>query len=152
MTLREELLSLEPMLGTDAPEFYDKVKSIAARYTSEENKKEIADFIAERLEEADRKIDRLKENTIKLQMQEVADIISLSYLAKRYFNKSRSWLYQRMNGNIVNGKPARFTPDELATLNTALKDISEKLARLAFHIDALLFDTISAVESLRGFF
>ena len=99
MALREELLSLKPMLGTDAPEFYDKVKSIAARYTSEEDKKEIADFIAGRLEEADRKIDRLEENTIKLQMQEVADIISLSYLAKRYFNKSRSWLYQRMNGN-----------------------------------------------------
>ena len=85
MTLREELSSLKPMLGTDAPEFYDKVKSIAARYTSEEDKKEIADFIAGRLEEADRKIDRLEENTIKLQMQEVADIISLSYLAKRYF-------------------------------------------------------------------
>ena len=34
MALREELLSLKPMLGTDAPEFYDKVKSIAARYTS----------------------------------------------------------------------------------------------------------------------
>ena len=47
MTLREELLSLKPMLGTDAPEFYDKVKSIAARYTSEEDKKEIADFIAQ---------------------------------------------------------------------------------------------------------
>ena len=40
MALREELLSLKPMLGTDAPEFYDKVKSIAARYTSEEDKKE----------------------------------------------------------------------------------------------------------------
>ena len=65
------------------------------------------------------------------QMQEVADIISLSYLAKRYFNKSRSWLYQRMNGNIVNGKPARFTSDELATLNRALKDISEKLGSLS---------------------
>ena len=100
MTLREELSSLKPMLGTDAPEFYDKVKSIAARYTSEEDKKEI-------------------------------DIISLSYLAKRYFNKSRSWLYQRMNGNIVNGKPARFTSDELATLNRALKDISEKLGSLS---------------------
>lgn len=131
MTLREELLSLEPMLGTDAPEFYDKVKSISARYSSEENKKEIADFIAGRLKEADHKIDRLEENAIKLQMQEVADIISLSYLAKRYFNKSRSWLYQRMNGNIVNGKPARFTEDELETLNSALKDISQKLGSLS---------------------
>ena len=103
MALREELLSLKPMLGTDAPEFYDKVKSIAARYTSEEDKKEIADFIAGQLEEADRKIDHLEENTIKLQMQEVADIISL----------------------------ARFTSDELATLNRALKDISEKLGSLS---------------------
>lgn len=131
MTLQEELNALRPLLGTDAPEFYDKVKSIANRYNSEEDKKIIADFISGRLEQADKEINKLEENTIRLQMQEVSNVISLSYLAKRYFNKSRSWLYQRMNGNIVNGKPARFTEEELETLNKALKDISEKLGSLS---------------------
>ena len=40
-------------------------------------------------------------------------------------------VYIRMNGNLVNGKPARFTDEELATLNRALKDISEKLSSLS---------------------
>lgn len=131
MTLQEELTALYPLLGTDSPEFYDKVKDIAERYKSEEDKKSIAEFISGRLSKADKEIDKMEENTIKLQMQEVSNVISLSYLAKRYFNKSRSWLYQRMNGNVVNGKPARFTEEELETLNKALKDISEKLGSLS---------------------
>lgn len=131
MTLREELLLLEPLLGTDSPEFYDKVESIAARYNSDRDKREIAGFISERLADTDKRIDELEERTVKMQMQEVSEMISLSYLAKHYFNKSRSWLYQRLNGNTVNGKPARFTEEELTTLNNALKDISEKLGSLS---------------------
>ncbi|WP_289090654.1 DUF5053 domain-containing protein [uncultured Bacteroides sp.] len=131
MTLHEELSALIPMLGTDSPEFYGKVKSIASRYNSDDDKKTIADFISGRMQDIDNRIDTLEEKTIRLQMQEVSDVISLSYLAKHYFNKSRSWLYQRMNGNLVNGKPARFTDEELATLNRALKDISEKLGSLS---------------------
>lgn len=131
MTLREELLLLEPLLGTDSPEFYDKVESIAARYNSDRDKREIAGFISERLAGTDKRIDELEERTVKMQMQEVSEMISLSYLARHYFNKSRSWLYQRLNGNTVNGKPARFTEEELTTLNNALKDISEKLGSLS---------------------
>ena len=115
MTLHEELSALIPMLGTDSPEFYDKVKSIASRYNSDDDKKTIADFISGRMQDIDNRIEILEERTIRLQMQEVSDVISLSYLAKHYFNKSRSWLYQRM----------------IATLNRALKDISEKLGSLS---------------------
>lgn len=131
MTLKDELQALRPLLGTDSPEFYDRMKDIAARYTSEEDKMAISDFVSERLQEVDKKIDSIEENAIKLQLQEVAEIVSLSYLAKKYFNKSRSWLYQRLNGNIVNGKPARFTEEELATFNNALQDISKKIGSLS---------------------
>lgn len=31
-----------------------------------------------------------------------------------------------INGNLVNGKPARFTQEELQTFNNALQDISKK--------------------------
>ena len=77
------------------------------------------------------KLDVIEESAIKLQLQEVAEIVSLSYLAKKYFNKSRSWLYQRLNGNLVNGKPARFTKEELQTFNNALQDISQKIGSLS---------------------
>lgn len=130
MTLKEELLTLKPLLGTDSPEFYDKVRDISSRYYSEEDKKVIADFVSERLQNIDKELDVIEENAIKLQLQEVAEIVSLSYLAKKYFNKSRAWLYQRLNGNIVNGKPARFTNEELQTFNNALQDISKKIGSL----------------------
>ena len=131
MALKDELLALKPLLGTDSPEFYTKMREIAAKYNSEEDKKAIADFVSERLQNIDRKLDVIEESAIKLQLQEVAEIVSLSYLAKKYFNKSRSWLYQRLNGNLVNGKPARFTKEELQTFNNALQDISQKIGSLS---------------------
>ena len=36
------------------------------------------------------------------------------------------WLYQKINGSIVNRKPARFTAEEINTLNFALQDIGKK--------------------------
>lgn len=51
----------------------------------------------------------------------------MSYIAKNYFGKSRSWLCQRINGLAVNGKEARFTESEKATLDLALKDIAGSL-------------------------
>lgn len=130
MTLKDELQALKPLLGTDSPEFYDRIKDIASRYTSNDDNKCISSFISERLKEVDNKIYYIEENTIKLQLHEVAEIVSLSYLAKNYFKKSRSWLYQRLNGNVVNGKPARFTEEELITFNNALQDISKKIGSL----------------------
>lgn len=131
MALKEELQALKPLLGTDSPEFYSRVKEIAAKYNSDEDKKSIADFISNQLQSIDDKLDAVEESAIKLQLQEVAEIVSLSYLAKKYFNKSRSWLYQRLNGNTVNGKPARFTQEELQTFNNALQDISKKIGSLS---------------------
>jgi hypothetical protein len=60
----------------------------------------------------------------------VLPAISLSYIAKTYFNKSRSWLNQRINGNTVNGVQAKFSQEELRTLDFALKDLSAKLAEI----------------------
>ena len=69
------------------------------------------------------KAKRLK---IKEQMHEVSEIVSMSYIAKTYFNKTKSWLSQRINELNVNGKPAKFTPEELEILNAAFQDISKK--------------------------
>lgn len=69
--------------------------------------------------------------TIRKQLESVLPFISVSALAKSYFGKSSSWFYQRLNGNVVHGKPAAFTEDELKILNHALQDISVKLANVA---------------------
>ena len=64
---------------------------------------------------------------VKEQLEKVSNIISMSYIAKNYFNKSKSWFSQRVNEFDVNGKPAKFTPEEIDTLNFAISDISNKL-------------------------
>jgi hypothetical protein len=68
-----------------------------------------------------------EELRIKEKLQKILPIVSVSYLAKTYFDKTPQWFYQRLNGNIVNGKEAKFTDQEMKILAKALKDISEKL-------------------------
>lgn len=71
---------------------------------------------------------------VKNQLEEILPIISAAYIAKNYFGKSKEWFYQKMNGNIVNGKPAQFSKEEIETLNLALQDISLKIGSIrVFH-------------------
>lgn len=74
--------------------------------------------------------DDAEELVLKSQLKEILPVLSVSYIAKNYFNKSRQWFYQKLNGNIVNGKPAKFTKEEIETLNFALKDLSKKIGSL----------------------
>jgi hypothetical protein len=75
----------------------------------------------------------IKKMKIKEQMLEISEIVSMSYIAKTYFNKTKSWLSQRINELNVNGKPAKFTPEEIETLNAAFQDISKKTGSLRIH-------------------
>ena len=71
-------------------------------------------------------------------MSEVTDAISLSYIAKKYFGKESTWIYQRLNRSIVNGKPASFSQTELTVLADALKDLSRKLSDTSTNISQSL--------------
>ncbi|MBS1746114.1 MAG: DUF5053 domain-containing protein [Bacteroidetes bacterium] len=67
------------------------------------------------------------EISMRIELEEVSEIVPPAYNANNYFNKSRSWLHQRINGAVVNSKPAKFTDEEVKTLNFALKDIAKKI-------------------------
>ena len=77
---------------------------------------------------------RIEELKTIVNLENVTEIVSISYIAKNYFKKSRAWLAQRINGNIVNGKPAQFSTDELSTLKFALEDISIKMQEVSSRI------------------
>ncbi len=90
------------------------------------------DVMANALKEAislyEKKFDAdVEEVNLKVRLLEVTEVVSLSYIAKHYFNRTRNWLYQRINGNIVKGKPARFTEEEIQKLQFAINDIGRKL-------------------------
>lgn len=70
------------------------------------------------------------EIVLREQLKDILPAVSLAYIAKTYFSKTRQWLYQRINGASVNGKPARFTQEEIEILNCALKDIGNRLTSL----------------------
>lgn len=65
---------------------------------------------------------------------DLGNVLSLSYIAQHYFQKDRSWFAQRINGNIVNGKPSAFTESELEILKFALTDIKNKLSETILNI------------------
>ena len=93
----------------------------------EEGMNQFIDGLDKALLEADEMI-------VRHRLGEIPDAISFSYIAKKYFGKSRGWLMQKLNGNIVNGKQASFTEGEKQQFREALKDISKKLsvAAMAF--------------------
>ena len=58
---------------------------------------------------------------------EVLEHINCAYVARRFFNRTRAWFIQRLNNNIVNGKPVSFTDAELRTLRSALRTLSNEI-------------------------
>ena len=79
------------------------------------------------MESAKKTLSDAKELKIKEQLAQISEMISMAYIAKTYFRKSKSWLSQRINELDVNEKPAKFLPEEIETLNFAIQDISTKL-------------------------
>ena len=68
---------------------------------------------------------------LRMQLKTLAPALSLGYIAKTYFGKSSTWLYQRLNGNVVNGKVAHFTCEEIKTFKAALADLGARLSSAA---------------------
>lgn len=71
---------------------------------------------------------RAQEMLLRERLNDILPAVSVSYIAKNYFGKTRAWLHQRINGSMVNGHPARLNAEECKTLEFALKDIGHKLS------------------------
>lgn len=71
---------------------------------------------------------------VREMLGDVAEALNLSYIAKRYFNKDRTWLYQRLNHAMVNGKPASFTESELKRLSDSLDELSNKIHQISIQL------------------
>ena len=70
------------------------------------------------------KIEELKEG-------DIMRVLNASYIAERFFGKSKSWFSQKLNNHVKNGTPAEFTPAEIETLRNAIYTISIELQDLA---------------------
>lgn len=87
--------------------------------------------IEEIMQGLDKVIEDANEVVARRLMGDIPEAISFSYIAKKYFGKSRAWLMQKVNGNKVNGKKAAFSEEEREKFRAALLDISDKLTAAA---------------------
>ena len=74
--------------------------------------------------------------TMKKRLEDIYLDISWRELSRHYFDKSVSWLYNKLNGRDGNGGRGDFTKEEALKLKSALIDLSERIRRCADTIDA----------------
>ena len=121
----------------------DKILQLREQYANAQNNRQLVEvdrqvkelaakdpstFASVMIELAGETADRAQELSMREQLKEILPAVSLSYIAKNYFGKTRQWLYQRINGTKVNGKAAQFNNHEKKILETALNDLGSKLS------------------------
>lgn len=73
----------------------------------------------------------IKNVTIKQKLSDIVLDISVAKISTKYFEKSRSWLYHKLDGIDGNGKPVDFSSEEKEQLRMALKDLSNRISKCA---------------------
>ncbi len=68
---------------------------------------------------------------LDLREQDIMKVLKVSYIAERFFGRSRSWLCHKLNHDIKNGKPDCFTADERRKLKDALDTIAYEIQILS---------------------
>lgn len=68
---------------------------------------------------------------VKSKLSDVLLEISWREIARRYFNKSSSWLYHKMDGIKGDGSKGGFTSQELQQLKDSLEDLSKRISKVA---------------------
>jgi len=68
-------------------------------------------------------------------LDDIRDNITWSHIARHYFEKSASWIYNKLNGIDGNGNEGEFTYAEKLQLRNALFDFSERVRIAANAID-----------------
>ena len=110
--------------------YFDDVtegKKPAVELTAEEYEQGVNQF-----DEGMRKIiDDADEMIFRAKLGDLPEALSFSYIAQKYFGKSRGWLMQKVNGNKIRGKTVSFTDDERRQFREALQDLSKKMSAVA---------------------
>ena len=101
---------------------------------TDKERKQMQEIFTKHWEMTKTKVDAvLKRHSVKEQLQNNSEIIPFAYIAREYFKKSRTWLYQRVNGSVVNGKPCQFKDDEVTIFNNALRDVGQRIGSLSIY-------------------
>ena len=117
----------EAYCNAKTDEEYEEI-GVQMQELCDQNPDSFAEAMCSSLKES---VERAAKLAIKEKLKDITPAISLAYISKTYFNKSENWIYQRLNGNKINGKTATFTHDEIGTLKFALNDLSQRLGSIS---------------------
>ena len=126
-TVEDILKEMKPLMGTDNPAERERLDAL----TAELNARPLTDE-EKALARAwwNSGVEEIKQDIATLRQQiedEDYKLIPISYIAKHYFGKSASWLYQRINGNKLGGRQYTLNDEQKATFNAALQDIADRI-------------------------
>jgi len=68
-----------------------------------------------------------KEQTMKTKMADILLDVSWSKISTKYFDRSRSWMYHKLDGTDGCGAEDRFSETEKETLRHALRDLADRI-------------------------
>lgn len=126
-TVEDILKEMKPLMGTDNPAERERLEALTtelnARQLTDEEKAKAQAWWNSGMSQIKQDITSLR-NQIE---EEDYKLIPISYIAKKYFGKSASWLYQRINGNKVGGRTYTLNDEQKATFNAALQDIADRI-------------------------
>ncbi|WP_300814497.1 DUF5053 domain-containing protein [uncultured Bacteroides sp.] len=125
--LNELLKELKTLVGGEGEEnrrrFSEILKELETRKDEPQVQEALSAFVASGVDEMKQDIATLRQQI----EEEDYKLIPISYIAKKYFGKSASWLYQRINGNKVGGRQYTLNEEQKATFNAALQDIADRI-------------------------
>jgi hypothetical protein len=76
-----------------------------------------------------------RKQSLKYQVKDIALDVTWSKIASRYFGKSSSWMYHKLNGIDGNGNPTEFTEEEKVQFKNSLFDLSDRIRNTAYQIE-----------------
>jgi len=118
----EEFLAFHKMTDKERAEFSVSNEKRFNSLSPEQQKREL-EIIKEGVEKAAAFTDDI---IIYDMLGDLPDYVSFSKIAKSYFGKTSGWLYHRLKGTLINGKPARFTTEQKQKLAEAFSEIAKE--------------------------
>ena len=68
---------------------------------------------------------------VKRELNDIFLDIRWAKVAQRYFERSPSWLYHKIDGTDGNGGEGGFSPEELEFFKGALTDLADRIRQTA---------------------
>lgn len=73
----------------------------------------------------------MKNAPLRQKLNDILIDVSWAEISRKYFGKSSSWLYHKLDGIDGNGGEGGFTDEELLQFKGALCDLAERIRKTA---------------------